>query len=420
MEIQDILNPEFNIQAHIALQKMILLGDGVKLTSLDGQRIYVVYFILNSLDALDKIDVVLTLEQKQKIITWIYRQQIIKRTKQTNTLIGGFRGSECFGYHTEYLNEKAEEKEVEEQEIYQDIQTIVFTQCALSCLKILGDNLHLVSRPHILATLKRLQNSNGQMRSCDDSQESDLRYTYSSLVVSQLLQDFTWCNKEQMTQYILSCYNHEQGGFGLNPNMESHGGSTFCAIAALSILNKLQLIPNKTKLIHWLVSRQQLLRESKASLEEAQQIQVEIISEAEYNEQKKLQEQNQKIQNDKQQEMINENEEECQQSNKQNQQILDIVGFQGRVCKFPDSCYTIWIGASLQILGYKQFIASQNILRFLKLCENGKGGFKKSPLELEFCPVHTHFSILGLVLLNKFQCQGEINFSLLIRNIRLN
>ncbi|KAL4481455.1 hypothetical protein ABPG74_007544 [Tetrahymena malaccensis] len=416
MEISDILNPKFNIQAHIALQKMILLGDGVKFVSLDGQRIYVVYFILNSLDALDKIDEVLTVEQKQAIITWIYRQQIIKRTKLTNTLIGGFRGSECFGYHTEYNNGNVEEVVVEEEEIYQDIQTIVFTQCALSCLKILGDNLHLVSRPHILATLKRLQNTNGQMRSCDDSQESDLRYTYSSLVVSRLLQDFTWCNQELMTQYILSCYNHEYGGFGLNPNLESHGGSTFCAIASLSILNKLHLIPNQTKLIHWLVSRQQLLRESKASLEESQQIQVEIISEAEYNEQKQLQEQNQ----NKQQDKLTQNEKECQKTDKQTQQILDIVGFQGRVCKFPDSCYTIWIGASLQILGYKQFIASENILRFLKLCENGKGGFKKSPLEQEMCPVHTHFSILGLSLLNDVNCPGEMNFSLLVRNNRLN
>ncbi|KAL4468180.1 hypothetical protein ABPG72_017161 [Tetrahymena utriculariae] len=420
MEISDILNPEFNIQAHIALQKMILLGDGVKLTSLDGQRIYVVYFILNSLDALNKIDEVLTHEQKQKIITWIYRQQIIKRTRQTNTLIGGFRGSECFGYHTEYTNNTAEEKEVNEEEIYQDTQTIVFTQCALSCLKILGDNLHLVSRSHIIATLQRLQKQNGQMRSCEDSQESDLRYTYSSLVVSQLLKDFTWCNKHQMIQYILSCFNHEEGGFGLNPNMESHGGSTFCAIASLSILNELHQIPNQTKLIHWLVSKQQLLKESKASLEESQQIQIEIISEAEYNEQKKLQEQNQKKENDIQQDDLNEDEKGCKQTDQKTQQILEIVGFQGRVCKFPDSCYTIWIGASLQILGYKQFIASQNILRFLKLCENGKGGFKKSPLEVEFCPVHTHFSILGLSLLNKIQCPGEINFSLLVRNIRLN
>lgn len=38
---------------------MMLFGDALKFTSLDGQRIYIVFFVLNSLDMLNKIDEVI-------------------------------------------------------------------------------------------------------------------------------------------------------------------------------------------------------------------------------------------------------------------------------------------------------------------------------------------------------------------------
>lgn len=34
------------------------------------------------------------------------------------------------------------------------------------------------------------------------------------------------------------CQSYE-GGFGSNPGSEAHGGYTFCAVASLSILNRL-------------------------------------------------------------------------------------------------------------------------------------------------------------------------------------
>ena len=55
------------------------------------------------------------------------------------------------------------------------------------------------------------------------------------------------------------------------------GGSTYCAIAALTLMGKLDLLPRKDDLVHWCVSRQ-------------------------------------------------------------------ISGFQGRINKPSDSCYSFWIG----------------------------------------------------------------------------
>lgn len=53
------------------------------------------------------------------------------------------------------------------------------------------------------------------MKSCDDSSENDLRYLYSSLVVCSLLKNFSPINLELSANFIVSCFNHEDGGFGL-------------------------------------------------------------------------------------------------------------------------------------------------------------------------------------------------------------
>ena len=52
-----------------------------------------------------------------------------------------------------------------------------------------------------------------------------------------------------------------------------------------------------------------------------------------------------------------------------------VGGFCGRVNKFPDSCYSFWIGSSLKILGYEYLLDKECIYNFLECCENGKGGF---------------------------------------------
>lgn len=45
------------------------------------------------------------------------------------------------------------------------------------------------------------------------------------------------------------------GGFGLKPGLESHGGATYCAVNSLKLLEKTGSIFRKEKLINWLVHR---------------------------------------------------------------------------------------------------------------------------------------------------------------------
>lgn len=40
---------------------------------------------------------------------------------------------------------------------------------------------------------------------------------------------------------------------GQAPGQESNGGGTYCAIASLALMNRLDEIPNRELLLHWLV-----------------------------------------------------------------------------------------------------------------------------------------------------------------------
>ena len=88
---------------------------------------------------------------------------------------------------------------------------------------------------------------------------------------------------DQTVCFIVSSQNQD-GGFGLSQFSESHGGATYCAVNTLFMTDSLSKI-DRSNLIRWLVNRQ-----------------IEV-------------------------------EGHC--------------GFQGRINKFPDSCYSFWIGSSL-------------------------------------------------------------------------
>jgi len=66
--------------------------------------------------------------------------------------------------------------------------------------------------------------------------EVDVRATYTMLAVAKLLQiDTPILASAQAADFVASCQTYE-GGFGGEPDSEAHGGYTFCAIAALKLL----------------------------------------------------------------------------------------------------------------------------------------------------------------------------------------
>ncbi|KAL0217694.1 hypothetical protein RCL1_008274 [Eukaryota sp. TZLM3-RCL] len=122
---------------------------------------------------------------------------------------------------------------------------IAMTYSAICCLLLLGDDLTRINTSSMINFLENILNSNGTV-SCAIGCEADMRFIYCfSFVLNQLnLTNSFPINS--IVNYILSCQNSD-GGFGSVLNSESHAGSTFCAIGALKLLNKLSLLPNKNK-----------------------------------------------------------------------------------------------------------------------------------------------------------------------------
>jgi geranylgeranyl transferase type-1 subunit beta len=84
--------------------------------------------------------------------------------------------------------------------------------------------------------------------------------------------------------FILKTY---EGSFGQNPEAEAHGGSTFCAVASLFLMDRLDVLTEKERgrLAEWCINRQS-------------------------------------------------------------------KGFNGRVNKPNDSCYSWWVGSTLKVKNY--------------------------------------------------------------------
>lgn len=84
--------------------------------------------------------------------------------------------------------------------------------------------------------------------------EMDVRATYTVVCVAKLLHILTPALREGAVEFLKSCQTYE-GGFGGEPGSEAHGGYTYCAVAALELLDSLDKC-NLPALRTWLVNRQ--------------------------------------------------------------------------------------------------------------------------------------------------------------------
>ena len=89
-----------------------------------------------------------------------------------------------------------------------------------------------------------------------EEQHCDMRFVYCAACICTFLNDFGTINKTDMKHFILKSFNYE-GAFGQGPDLEAHGGSTYCAVAALSMLSELSTLNPviKEKCLKWLSFR---------------------------------------------------------------------------------------------------------------------------------------------------------------------
>ena len=180
-----------------------------------------------------------------------------------------------------------------------------------------------------------------------NSNESDLRCTLAALGLHHLTCDpEPEIDLEAAVAYVVDCQRYD-GGFAQVPGAESHAGSTFCALASLSLVGRLDLVRDRAGLLRWLCQR--LVGPDREA----------------------------------------EDEDEA-------------MGYQGRTNKLRDACYSFWIGASLQVgsrgsFGRRRLLTcplvqmiepglstsiNDQALDFLKLCQDPNvGGYGKTPLD---------------------------------------
>nr|CAI5848524.1 unnamed protein product [Callosobruchus analis] len=196
-------------------------------SSLDTNRAVLMYFAVGGLDILNALDSI-TDARKQSIIDWIYSLQIIN----DKDLASGFQGST----NLNTIENRGENT------LYKWAH-IANTYACLATLLMLRDNLERVNRPSII-------------NSAVDGVESDMRFVFCAASISYILNDWSGIDVELMVDFILNSISYD-GGIGQGPELESHCGSTFCAVASLALSGNLDRLTRAQfdNLRRWLLFR---------------------------------------------------------------------------------------------------------------------------------------------------------------------
>eukprot|EP01097_Dermamoeba_algensis_P006457 TRINITY_DN4040_c0_g2_i1.p1 TRINITY_DN4040_c0_g2~~TRINITY_DN4040_c0_g2_i1.p1 ORF type:complete len:330 (+),score=82.67 TRINITY_DN4040_c0_g2_i1:40-990(+) len=132
------------------------------------------------------------------------------------------------------------------------------TYAGVNALVILGveEAYKALDRKKLYEFIMRMKQPDGSFVMQEDG-EVDVRASYCALSSAVLLDIVTPEMTENMAEFIGRCQTYE-GGIGGFPGNEAHGGYTFCGVAALCLLNRMDVI-NKERLLHWLVQKQMRL-----------------------------------------------------------------------------------------------------------------------------------------------------------------
>ncbi|KAL1993044.1 hypothetical protein VTN49DRAFT_3801 [Thermomyces lanuginosus] len=357
-------------------------------TSGDSNRVLLAFFTVAGLDLLGVLQSNTTAEERQGYIDWLYHCQHPS---------GGFRGftGTIFGDNSVRNSEN---------EAW-DPATVPATFLALETLLILGDDLSRVDRTACLQWLPRLQREDGsfgELLGVDGKIEGgrDLRFCYCAAGIRYILRGKQSdlprdIDVDKLVSYIVSCQTYD-GGLAESPFCESHAGLTYCAIGALSFLRRTSDIPvtvnvlaPKTHefeaLLRWLLSRQTTELDVEESDEDSQAGDRKTAPTTSPETAVETEPVPVRIQNLP---PITPSEERW-------------AGFNGRLNKIADTCYSFWVIGTLDILGQASLIDAASHRRYLlEKTQHLMGGFGKcvgDPPDL----YHAYLGLVSLAILNE-------------------
>lgn len=215
--------------------------------SLPTRRMTIAFFAVSGLDLLDQLDI-LSLDQRTQIVNWIYRHQIAP-SAESPVQCGGFLGSSTLNIKG-YLDENGADQ-------YQ-WGHLAMTYTALAILLALGDDLSRLDRAAIVRGVAGTQREDGSFSATVEGSEQDMRFVYCAACICTMLDDWTGVDRGRMKEYVMSSVRYDYG-ISQHGQMESHGGTTFCALAALQMSGQLREVPQVTvdRMKRWLVMRQE-------------------------------------------------------------------------------------------------------------------------------------------------------------------
>ncbi|XP_014662379.1 PREDICTED: geranylgeranyl transferase type-1 subunit beta-like [Priapulus caudatus] len=297
-------------------------------STMDTNRLTILFFAISGMEILNSLDTIKN--KKEEIVDWIYSHQVLPNESASNLSNCGFRGSATIGAKFNPTQTSCEAA------IAYDSGHIAQTYTGLLCLIILGDELTRVNRRALSAGLRALQLEDGSFKATLEGSENDMRFVYCASSICYVLDDWTGFDVDRAAHYIYRSQSYD-GGIGQGPGLESHGGSTFCAIASLVLMDRLHMTFSRVELDRireWCLLRQQ-------------------------------------------------------------------TGFQGRPNKPTDTCYSFWVGATLKLLdAYDLINQHANRTFVLSTQDTVTGGFAKWP-DHHPDALHAYFGICGLSLLGE-------------------
>ncbi|XP_063901751.1 geranylgeranyl transferase type-1 subunit beta-like isoform X2 [Zophobas morio] len=324
----------FDYTAHVNFFTLCLQSLPEDAAMEDNSKLMLLFLSLSGLELLKGLDH-WPQSRKDKIIDWVYSHQIPRRVDSkgmSNKDALGFRGANNLGCRV-----------LGENNVVWDTAHLAMTYCALLILLILGDDLSKIDRKGLLQALGNLQREDGSFGSSSEERnditfsfkEGDMRFVYCAVVIAHILNGYSYIDIQLLCDFIKNSLSYE-GSFGQGPLQEGHGGSTFCALASLHILDKLDEVlseNDKELIVRWCLFRQQ-------------------------------------------------------------------SGFQGRPNKEEDTCYSFWIGCSLKILKSFKWIDKEKNKVWLSRTQRKFGGFAKyAEGNCREDLGHSYFGICALALM---------------------
>ncbi|XP_063707942.1 geranylgeranyl transferase type-1 subunit beta [Culicoides brevitarsis] len=217
-----------------------------RLASNDSTRVTIAFFAVSGLDTLNQLDL-LSETEKQNIIDWIYHLQYVPAAGGNSR--AGIQGSSI-------LNAK-DVGDCSGLETYK-FGHLAMTYTGLAVLLALGDDLSRLNRKAIIEGVAAVQQNDGSFSPTLMGNEHDMRFVYCAACICYMLNDWSGVDVDKMVKYIRRSIRYDFG-ISQHDEMESHGGTTFCALAALELSGRLHELSAKEieRIKRWLVFRQE-------------------------------------------------------------------------------------------------------------------------------------------------------------------